>query len=111
MFDDFKTKGVQILKEAIEDDTAGRYSDTLRKYTVALEFFFSYIKYEKDKRSKELMQEKCEEYMTRAVASEAKSTFFRISSSDIVSKWMGESERLVSHLFQLARGGALHHLH
>ncbi|XP_064388437.1 vacuolar protein sorting-associated protein 4A-like isoform X2 [Halichondria panicea] len=41
--------------------------------------------------------------LAQAVSSEAESTFYCVSSSDLLSSWVGESEKIIRDLFQHAR--------
>ena len=63
---DFLGRAIDVVKKAIEQDTAGEYDKAYQLYYQALELFMLALKWEKNQKSKEMIRQKAGEYMERA---------------------------------------------
>lgn len=63
---DFLGRAIDVVKKAIESDTAGDYDKAYQLYYQSLELFMLALKWEKNAKSKEMIRAKASEYMERA---------------------------------------------
>lgn len=63
---DFLGRAIDVVKKAIESDTAGEYDKAYQLYYQSLELFMLALKWEKNAKSKEMIRAKASEYMERA---------------------------------------------
>eukprot|EP00741_Cyanophora_paradoxa_P007363 tig00001126_g7122.t1 len=66
MENSFIPQAIELVKEAVQLDQAKQYEEALGKYTHAISYFMTGLKYEKNERSKESIRSKVKEYMSRA---------------------------------------------
>eukprot|EP00798_Chlamydomonas_sp_ICE-L_P027689 gene27689-7330_t len=66
MYFTFKDKGIDLAKQAVVEDEAQNYDKALQLYLASLEYFNSYLKWEKNAKCREAITRKFKEYCTRA---------------------------------------------
>ncbi len=54
----FKEKGIENAKQAVQEDEAGNYDKALQLYLASLEYFKTYLKYEKNPKVREAITDK-----------------------------------------------------
>lgn len=66
MSSDFVSKGITIIKEAVQHDNDDQLDEALSLYKRGLEYLITGLKYEKNQKSKSIIQQKIGEYLNRA---------------------------------------------
>lgn len=52
MYVNFKDKGIDFAKQAVEQDEAANWDKALQLYLTSLEYFKTYLKYEKNEKAR-----------------------------------------------------------
>lgn len=55
---DFKSKAIDLVREAVAADNAGKYEDAFKAYMGSLEYFSAHLKYEKNPAQKQSITHK-----------------------------------------------------
>lgn len=58
MQNSFKDKGIEYIKRALDEDKKSNFEEAFKMYTTGLDYFRLHIKYEKNERIKETIEEK-----------------------------------------------------
>lgn len=66
MYSNFKEQAIEYVKQVVQEDNAGNYARALHLYGNALEYFRTHLKYEKNPKAKESIQQKFLEYLSLA---------------------------------------------
>ncbi|GFH17865.1 AAA-ATPase of VPS4/SKD1 family [Haematococcus lacustris] len=53
MYVTFKEKGIDYAKQAVTEDEAGNHEEAMKMYMTSLEYFKTYLKYEKNVKARE----------------------------------------------------------
>lgn len=66
MYSNFMEHGMEYAKQAVKEDDTGNYSNALKLYMNALEYFQAQLKYEKNQQIVKTIRERCMGYLRRA---------------------------------------------
>ena len=62
----FRDKGIEFIKQAVDEDTAGNHAKAYAAYKNGLEYFNTYLRYEKNEKLRDMIKAKFKEYLERA---------------------------------------------
>ncbi|GIL68455.1 hypothetical protein Vafri_21726 [Volvox africanus] len=62
----FKEKAIEFAKQAVVEDEANNHDKALQLYLSSLDYFKTYLKYEKNEKCREAVMAKFKEYLARA---------------------------------------------
>ncbi|KAM0005615.1 putative vesicle-fusing ATPase [Helianthus debilis subsp. tardiflorus] len=65
MYSNYKEQAIEYVKQAVQEDNAGKYAKPFPIYMNALEYFKTHLKYEKNPKIREAITQKFTEYLHR----------------------------------------------